>query len=139
MLRKIQDIMNDGDLAELPPTATVQVAARLMTAVKQCAALVVSSGQLEGIVTEQDIVRRVVAAGRDPASTTLFQVMTAHPDTVGPQELAIKGLQMMEDGGYRHLPVVSRGRILGLISRVDYVGAEKTELENERHYWEAIG
>ncbi len=77
--------------------------------------------------------------GRDPASTPLLQVMTAHPDTVGPHELAIKGLQMMEDGGYRHLPVVGRGRILGLISRVDYVGAEKTELENERHYWEAIG
>ena len=139
MLRKIQDVMKDGELTELPPTATVQVAARLMTAVKQCAALVVSSGHLEGIVTEQDIVRRVVAAGRDPASTPLFQVMTAHPDTVGPQEPAIKGLQMMEDGGYRHLPVVSQGRILGLISRVDYVGEEKTELENERHYWEAIG
>jgi CBS domain-containing protein len=139
MLRKIQDVMKDAELAELPPAATVQVAARLMTAVKQCAVLVISGGDLVGIVTEQDIVRRVVAAGNDPALTTLFQVMTAHPDTIGPNELAITGLRMMEDGGYRHLPVVSRGRILGLISRVDYVGEEKTEIETERHYWEAIG
>jgi len=110
-----------------------------MKALKQCATLVVSKGHLEGIVTEQDIVRRVVAAGVDPASTTLSHVMTPHPDTIGPDELAIKGLRMMEDGGYRHVPVVSGGRIVGMVSRGDYAGEEKTELETERHYWEAVG
>jgi CBS domain-containing protein len=65
--------------------------------------------------------------------------MTPHPDTIGPDEMAITGLRMMEDGGYRHLPVVSGNRIIGIISRTDYPGEEKVELEMERHYWEAVG
>jgi CBS domain-containing protein len=139
MLRKIKDVMQDREVAELPPTSTVQKAARLMLQTKQCATLVVSRGQLKGIVTEQDIVRRVVAVGLDPATTILSEVMTNGPDTIGTDELVIKGLRMMEDGGYRHLPVVRGGRILGIVSRSDFPGDEKAELEVERHYWEAVG
>jgi CBS domain-containing protein len=139
MLRKIKDVMQDREIAELPPTSTVQRAAHLMLRTKQCATLVVFRGQLEGIVTEQDIVRRVVALGLDPATTILSKVMTAAPDTVGPDDLAIKALRMMEDGGYRHLPVVMGRRVLGIVSRSDFPGDEKVELEVERHYWEAVG
>ena len=46
---------------------------------------------------------------------------------------------MMEDGCYRHLPVIEKGRVIGLISRVDFPGEEKTELEAERHCWERLG
>jgi CBS domain-containing protein len=139
MLRKIKDVMRDCEVAELPPISTVQRAARLMLRTKQCATLIVSRGQLEGIMTEQDIVRRVVAMGQNPATTILSEVMTTEPDTIGPDELAIKGLRMMEDGGYRHLPVVRGGRILGIVSRSDFPGDEKAELDVERHYWEAVG
>jgi len=139
MLRKIKDIMRDCEVAELPPTSTVQRAARLMLRTRQCATLIVSKGQLVGIVTEQDIVRRVVAMGLDPAATILSEVMTARPDTIGFDDLAIKGLQMMEDGGYRHLPVVKGGHLVGIVSRSDFPGDEKAELDVERHYWEAVG
>jgi CBS domain-containing protein len=139
MLRKIRDIMRDAEIAELPPTSTVQTAARLMLRTKQCATLIVSDGQLAGIVTEQDVVRRVVALGLDPVTTILSEIMTANPDAIGFDNLAIKGLRMMEDGGYRHLPVVRGGRILGIVSRSDFPGDDKAELEIERHYWEAVG
>ena len=139
MLRKIRDIMRDGEIAKLPPTSTVQKAARLMLRTKRCATLVVSEGHLAGIVTEQDIVRRVVALGLDPVTTILSEIMTADPDAIEFDELAIKGLRMMEDGGYRHLPVMRGGRILGIVSRSDFPGDEKAELEIERHYWEAVG
>jgi CBS domain-containing protein len=139
MLRKIKDVMQDREVAELPPTSSVQRAARLMLRTKQCATLVVCRGELEGIVTEQDIVRRVIAMDLNPASTTLAQIMTKRPDTISPDDLAIRGLRMMEDGGYRHLPVVRGGRILGIVSRSDFPGDEKVELEVERHYWEAVG
>ncbi|UKJ78192.1 hypothetical protein [Azospirillum brasilense] len=46
---------------------------------------------------------------------------------------------MMEDGGYRHLPVVHDGQVVGLISCVDFVGSEKSELEAERRCWERLG
>jgi CBS domain-containing protein len=75
----------------------------------------------------------------DPVTTALSKIMTANPDTIEFDELAIKGLRMMEDGGYRHLPVTRGGRIIGIVSRSDFPGDEKAELEIERHYWEAVG
>jgi CBS domain-containing protein len=110
-----------------------------MAEFEQSAVLATSGGHLEGIITEQDIVRRVVAESRDPGSISVSEVMTRHPDVIGPEEAAMKGLQMMEDGGYRHLPVVSGNTIIGLISRLDYLGEEKSELERERHYWDRLG
>ena len=68
-----------------------------------------------------------------------FRPMTGNPDTITPDDLALTGLQMMEDGCYRHLPVIENGRVIGLISRVDFPGEEKTELETERHCWERLG
>jgi len=138
MLRRIRDVLQSAVAVQLLPTATVLAAARLMAVRKQCAALVVSKQGLEGIFTEQDAVRRIIASGHDPAQTKLCDVMTEDPDTIGPDEPAIKGLQMMEDGGYRHLPVIRNGHILGVISRSDYLSDERAELESERHLWERI-
>jgi CBS domain-containing protein len=94
--------------------------------------------KIQDFITEQDVVRRVVAERLDPDSVTISEVMTRRPDMIGLEESAMKGLQMMENGGYRHLPVVSGNRIVGLISRLDYLGEEKSELERERHYWNHI-
>jgi CBS domain-containing protein len=94
---------------------------------------------LEGILTEQDVVRRVVADQRNPGTVALADVMTINPDTITPDDLALTGLQMMEDGCYRHLPVIEKGRVVGLISRADFPGEDRTELEAERHCWERLG
>jgi hypothetical protein len=45
---------------------------------------------------------------------------------------------MMEDGGYRHLPVTDKGQIVGIVSRRDFFGEEKAEIEKERRIWENI-
>lgn len=139
MQRKICDVMPSGAVTTLPPSASVQDAAAVMKDRRQCAVLVLTGGRLDGILTEQDVVRRVVAEHRDPDTVTLAEVMTPHPDTIDLGDPALKGLQMMEDGGYRHLPVLRDGLVVGLVSRADYLGEEKTELESERHYWESIG
>jgi CBS domain-containing protein len=139
MLRKIAEVVRSKNVHHLPPTATVLDAARLMTAGNCGAVLVIEDGRLEGIFTERDLVRRIVAAGRDPAATSLAEVMTRRPDTIRGDALAIEGLRMMEDGGYRHLPVTRAGRVVGVISRRDYWGEEKAELEQEGRLWESIG
>ena len=64
--------------------------------------------------------------------------MTANPMTVGPQEPAISALRLMEDSGFRHLPVVDDGRILGVVSRRDFAGEDKARLEDERRIWEKV-
>jgi CBS domain-containing protein len=84
------------------------------------------------------MVNRVVAEGRDPDSTTLAEVMTANPDTIAPQATAIDALRRMQDGGYRHLPVVERGRLVGIVSRRDFFGMEKARLDDESGFWEKI-
>jgi len=139
MLRRIRHIMHAEDIAILPPSASVYAAATVMKRRRQCGVLVMTNEHLEGILTEQDVVRRVVAEQRDPGTVTLADVMTGNPDTITPDDLALTGLQMMEDGCYRHLPVTENGRVIGLSSRVDFPGEEQPELEAERHCWERLG
>jgi CBS domain-containing protein len=139
MPRRIHQIMLGDEVATLPPSASVYAAAAVMKRQRQCVVLVMTEERLEGILTEQDVVRRVVAEQRDPSTVTLADVMTTNPDTIAAGDLALTGLQMMEDGCYRHLPVIENGRVIGLISRVDFRGEEKTELEAERHCWERLG
>jgi len=136
---RIRQIMHRDNIATLPPSASVYAAAAVMKRQQQCAVLVMTEDRLEGILTEQDMVRRVIAGRCNPNTVTLADVMTTDPDTISPGDIALTGLQMMEDGCYRHLPVVENGRLVGLVSRADFPGEEKTELEAERHCWERIG
>jgi CBS domain-containing protein len=95
-------------------------------------------GQLLGIFTGRDAVGRVLAEGRNPAATTLGEVMTPDPDTMPPETSAIEALRLMWDGGFRHIPVVREGRILGLVSRGDFNGVEQDRLDEERDLWEHL-
>jgi CBS domain-containing protein len=101
--------------------------------------LIAAADRLEGIFTERDMVFRVVAEGRDPDATALADVMTADPDVLPPQASALDALRRMQDGGYRHLPIVDRGRLVGIVSRRDFQGEEKARLDEESGLWEKIG
>jgi len=103
------------------------------------AVLVMEEERLEGILTVADMTYRVIAEGRDPEKTLLREVMTARPDTIAPDSAAIDALRLMQDGDYRHLPVVEGGVVLGVVSRRDFHGTEKARLDNETHLWEHIG
>jgi len=139
MLRRIAEVVRHHEVHRLPPSATAFDAARLMKA-KVCGAVMITRrGRLEGIFTERDLVNRVVAVGLDPARTKLAKVMTHHPDTVRPDTYAAEALRMMEDGHYRHLPVIISGRVIGMVSRRDFFGEEKAQLEHERTLWEHVG
>jgi CBS domain-containing protein len=137
MSRKIENFMK-REVHQLPPTATVYEAARLM-AERNCAAVVVStSGRLEGIFTSGDLVKRVVGGKRNPAKTRLEDVMTRRPDTVMPTSFATDALRMMQDGRYRHLPVMHGERIVGIVSRRDFFGQEQSIVEEEDHLSETM-
>jgi CBS domain-containing protein len=139
MRKVVPDIVNNQQLLELPPMATVRGAAVAMRERHVGAVLVTTDGHLDGIFTERDMVNRVVAEGRDPDRTTLAEVMTAGPDTIAPSTTAIEALRLMNDGGYRHLPIVERGRLVGIVSRRDFHGDEKARLEDESDLWKRIG
>lgn len=64
--------------------------------------------------------------------------MTKGPGTIGPAATAIDALRQMQDGGYRHLPVVEEGKLLGIVSQRDFLGEEQARLNHETGLWEGI-
>lgn len=137
--RLITEVIGNQQLLTLPRTASVRDAARAMRERHVGSVLIAAADRLEGIFTERDMVFRVVAEGRDPDATALADVMTADPDVLPPQASALDALRRMQDGGYRHLPVVDRGRLVGIVSRRDFQGEEKARLDEESGLWEKIG
>lgn len=127
--RIIPDVVRNQRLVTLAPANSVREAARFMQHRNVGAVLVMEGEKLVGIFTERDMVGRVVADGLDPDITPLGQVMTANPVTVLPGELAPVALRLMDDRGFRHLPVVDQGRVVGIVSRRDFSGLEKAQEE----------
>ena len=118
---------------------TVQHACQRMCERRVGAVLVTDAKhRLVGIFTGRDAVR-ALAECKNLAETTLAATMTPNPDTIAPERTAIDALRAMSDGGYRHLPIVADGEILGVVSRGDFNGLELDHLENETHLWERIG
>jgi CBS-domain-containing membrane protein len=77
-------------------------------------------GHLLGIFTGRDAICRVLAAGENTAVATLADVMTPNPTTISRYSTAIEALRLMWDGGFRHLPVIDKGKLIGLVKRRDF-------------------
>jgi len=118
-IRSVRSIIAGQSPITAARTATVLDAALLMKRHSKGALLVVDGTRLIGIFTERDVVFRVVAEGRDPASTWLAQVMTLHPQTIEPSEPFVHALRIMHKGGFRHLPVVENEWPVGVVSARD--------------------
>jgi CBS domain-containing protein len=121
----------------ITPDRTVEEAVRLMAEHDVGALLVVVEGRLVGIVTERDVVRKVVLQGRNPATTPIAEIMTERVLYVRPEQTVEECMALMTDKHLRHLPVLDDGRILGIVSIRDVVAdliAEKSfiieQLEN---------
>lgn len=136
--RVVREIIKGQKLLSLSESDTVRKAARRMRDRRLGSVLITREQELVGIFTERDIVSRVVAPGRSPDKTQLGQVMTRNPDTAAPTTTAIDALRRMHDGGYRHLPVVDSGRLIGVVSRRDFYGEEKARLDEETNLWERV-
>jgi len=97
-----------------------------------------NAGRLVGIFTGRDAVCRVLAQRRDPSSTRLAEVMTRDPKTMLPDQTAFDALRMMTEGGFRHVPMVKNGGIVGLVSRGDFKGLELNPDDEECDLWEHL-
>ncbi len=139
-MRTMADLVRDQNPLMFAPEVTVMEAARRMHERGVGAALVAEDdARLIGIFTGRDAVGRILAKGRDPARTTLGEVMTHNPETMTPRHTAIEALRLMQDARCRHLPIVHEGRIVGIVSRGDFRGLEQDRLDEETGLWERIG
>ena len=116
----------------LRPDATISSAIRMLK-LEGIGALAVSAdgAHLQGIISERDIVHGLVAHGAEVLQMRVAELMTAHPDTIAPGSAAIDALRLMQDGDYRHLPVVDGGKLCGIISIGDVVKNRLEDLETE--------
>ncbi|MBL8661505.1 MAG: CBS domain-containing protein [Candidatus Odyssella sp.] len=137
--RHMSDIVRNQNPLTMPARTTVKEACAAMRT-RHVGAVLVTEGdrKLVGIFTGRDAVCRVLAEGKDPVGTALADVMTPAPDTMPPGMSAIDALRQMEDSGYRHIPVVENGKVVGIVSRGDFKGIEIDRVDEETGLWERI-
>jgi CBS domain-containing protein len=115
----IRDVMEKKKLLTAPPGTTVSKAAKLMAKRKVGAIMVVDDRRLVGIFTERDAVFRVIARDLDSHTTRLVDVMTAEPITITPDNSFGYALLVMHENGFRHVPVIENGNLIGVVSALD--------------------
>ncbi len=125
----VPDLVSGQVLTIQPPQASVEDAAKAMSARNIGAVIVAEEGHLLGIFTERDLVRRVVALGLDPKTTRLDQVMTSDLATIRPDDEQSRAIDLMRRTGCRHLPVMEGERIVGVVSIRDVYAALERDLE----------
>lgn len=84
---------------------------------------VVQGDKLVGIVSERDYARKVILLGRSSADTPVWQIMSSPVTTISPEEEIHRCMEIMTEQRIRHLPVVERGSLIGIISIGDLVKA----------------
>jgi CBS domain-containing protein len=122
MADTVRDLLK-GDPVTVEASATVQDAAKLMDENDIGNVLVVENNEVQGIVTDRDIVVRVIAKG-DGADASVREAATTDLETLEPDASIDDAIQKMEQGNVRRLPVVEDGKPVGVISLGDLAQAK---------------
>ena len=136
--RSMGDMVRDQNPLTMGPEATVQEACTAMHGRRVGAVLVTDpQGRLLGIFTGRDAVH-FLSHGKNAAEIHLAEAMTRHPVCLPPEGKAMEALRIMQDGGFRHLPVVRDGKVVGIVSRYDFRAKEYGQLDHETGFLECL-
>jgi CBS domain-containing protein len=121
-----------GDLIDIEPAADLAAAAKLLAA-HRIGAVVIrgAGGRLAGILSERDIVRAISEHGAGALALPVAQVMTREVETCSEDDTVAAIMERMTAGKFRHMPVTSDGKLVGLISIGDVVKERVGEIEQE--------
>lgn len=135
--RLMSEMVRNQRPLTIHPRATVAEACRRMSDERVGAVLVTENdGSLVGIFTGRDAVR-MLAQGTT-SNRPVSEVMTTGPCTIESGCTAIEALRLMWDGGFRHIPILDHGRVVGIVSWGDFRGSERDRLDTELEYWQRI-
>ncbi len=127
----LRELVKDRRVFSVDASRTVLEAARYMMEHNVGAVPVLRDGELTGILSERDIMNRVVAVGRTPGTTAVSEVMTANPRAVSADESIEDCLFIMREFGFRHLPIVDGKNLRGLVSLRDVLMHQAAEIERQ--------
>ena len=143
--RRVFESMSQKRVISVGPQASVREAAGVMTRANCGSVLIMEPPDaVLGIVTERDLMTRVLARGVDPERTTVREIMTPNPLCVPPETLVSDAVVIMLERGFRHLPIVGPGsKILGVFSVRDAmpreIGAAISQAEFNEQVNDALG
>ena len=123
-MKSVQAIVGDRPTVTVGPLSSVTDAARLMAAHQIGGLPVVDGDRLTGIVTERDVLTRVVAAGKPPDQTRVSDVMSSDLVVADVTEACDDCLSRMQRSHVRHLIVLDQGRLAGILSLRDLLVAD---------------
>ena len=128
-MARVRDLLTrkGPNVVTVPTTASVLDAAQLMNEHRIGGVVVTEGGRPAGIFTERDILRRIVAAGVDPATTSVGEVMTTAMLTITPDTPIAECRALMSDRRVRHLPVIGASGLEGLVTAGDVMAWEVAE------------
>jgi CBS domain-containing protein len=119
MPERLSEVMT-RDPVTVPATASLEEAARLMRDNDIGDVLVVdNTGSLYGILTDRDIVVEGIAGGTPPSSTSVDEVCSHDPVSLGPDDAVAKAAKLMSEHAIRRLPIVDNGSLVGIVSLGD--------------------
>ena len=133
-MTKLREIMVPGFVHAVQSGAMVADAVRMMTDRNVGIVAVLNGDRLTGLVSERDVVRRVIATGQDPATTVVDAIMTTKIVFATPDEAFQDAVQLMDAANIRHLPVVEDGALLSMISVRDLLREELHARREEIRY-----
>jgi CBS domain-containing protein len=139
-MEKVRDILQQkgNNIFSVSPNTTVYDALDFMCDKNVGALLVVEDGRLRGIFTERDYARKVILRGKASRETLIEEIMTERPTTVTPDSTIEDCMKIMTNKFIRHLPVLDRNELIGLISIGDVVryiiDEQKYIIENLEQY-----
>lgn len=121
-----------GDVITIEPAATLAAAAALLSK-RRIGALVIlgPGGRVAGILSERDIVHALAERGSEALNEPLSRTMTREVATCGPDDEINSLMERMTDGKFRHMPVVTSGKLAGIVSIGDIVKQRVDEMERE--------
>jgi CBS domain-containing protein len=118
------------DVISVFPDSTITEAARMMEEHNIGCVLVVKDGQAKGILTDRDIVLKVIARGSDPTLTKTADVMQPHVISASPDTDILDASRLMTLHHVRRLPIQEAGQLLGIVSVMDLARVIQEEVDN---------
>jgi CBS domain-containing protein len=126
----VPDVVKNAQVYTLPLQATAREAAQLMVTFGTGALVVLDAeGRFAGLVTEQDLVRKVVAKGMDPGAARLAELVKQGFDALAPSDLALDALDLMRVRKVSHLAVLDGERLIAVVSIGDIYEAIRRTLD----------
>ena len=118
--KKVRDVMSSPVVSVLSTDSVFEAASRMMSH-GVGAVVVESGGRPEGIVTEKDLIKRVLIEGKDPKKVACREIMSRPLVTIDPEASILKAVTLMKDKEIRRIVVVKGGRMVGIVTEKELI------------------